>query len=243
PFACRLNKGRYHFGQKTLTIEKFFLGENAIHGLIYDAPFDVVEQGTNDEAAWVAMRFSYIAADPGYPFNYDCTVTYKLQQDNKLTLTTEVIDQDKGLIPMQDGWHPYFKFDTPIDELQLEFQSKELVVFDEALIPTGQLERYEEFGSLKKIGSLELDNCFTVNFAECQPLCVLRDAGKKLQLEIYPTHSYPYLQVYTPPHRNSIALENLSAAPDTFNNSIGLEVLQPGETRSYTTTYKITSLS
>jgi aldose 1-epimerase len=126
--------------------------------------------------------------------------------------------------------------------LQFEFQSKEIVEFDSGLVPTGKLIPYEEFGSLKKIGDTQLDNCFTVNFAECQPMCVLRDAAKKIQIEIHPDKSYPYLQIYTPPHRNSIAIENLSGAPDAFNNGMGVTVLTPGETASFTTMYKITSL-
>jgi aldose 1-epimerase len=117
------------------------------------------------------------------------------------------------------------------------------VEFDEGLIPTGKLIPYQEFGALKKIGAAEFDTCFTVNLAECQPLCVLRDPVQKMQVEIYPGESYPYLQIYTPPHRNSIAIENLSAAPDVFNNGMGAKVLAPGEATNFTTTYKITLLS
>jgi aldose 1-epimerase len=117
-----------------------------------------------------------------------------------------------------------------------------MVEFDSALIPTGKLLPYQEYGALKKIGSAEFDSCFTVNFAECQPLCVLRNAAKKIQVEIHPGKNYPYLQIYTPPHRNSIAIENLSAIPDAFNNAVGLKVLHPGSSENFITTYKITSL-
>jgi aldose 1-epimerase len=71
---------------------------------------------------------------------------------------------------------------------------------------------------------------------------VLRDAAQKIQVEIHPDKSYPYLQIYTPPHRNSIAIENLSAAPDVFNNGMGAKVLAPNETANFTTTYTITLL-
>ena len=79
------------------------------------------------------------------------------------------------------------------------------------------------------------DNCFTLNFAECQPMCVIRNPRKKVQIEIHPERSYPYLQIYTPDHRKSIAIENLSGAPDAFNNGMGLKVLAPGETANFTT--------
>lgn len=242
PFACRINNATYHFGEKEYTIEKFVLNKSALHGLLYDAEFEVMDQYADGASAGVALKHSYAGSDMGYPFHYDCVIAYHLKNDNSLTIITEIINKDKGLIPVQDGWHPYFTFGGKIDDLQLEFQSKEMVVFDDALIPTGELLPYQEFGSLKRLGDTSFDNCFTVNFAECQPLCVVRDTEKKIQIEISPGTHYPYLQIYTPPSRNSIAIENLSAIPDAFNNKVGLITLQPGENIIFTTTYKITSL-
>jgi len=242
PFACRINHAQYQFGQLEYTIEKFILDGSALHGLLYDVSFEIVNQYADEVSAGVELKYSYTGSDRGYPFLYDCVVAYHLKKEHELTILTEIINQDKGLIPIQDGWHPYFTFGGIVDELLLEFQSKEKVVFTEALIPTGELVPYQEFGSLRKIGDTSFDNCFTLNFAECQPLCVLRDVTKKLQIEISPDKHYPYLQFYIPPHRNSIAIENLSAAPDAFNNKMGLIILQPGENVSFATTFKITSL-
>lgn len=242
PFACRVNHAQYQFSEKTYTIRKFILDGSALHGLLYDAPFQVISTNEGEEEAAVSMQYQYQGSDEGYPFFYNCIVTYSLKKDNALTITTEVINKDKGLIPIQDGWHPYFTLGGSIDELQLEFQSKEQVVFNDELIPSGELIPYQEFGSIKKIGDKNFDNCFTVNFAECQPTCVLRSDKKKMQVEIHPGKNYPYLQIYTPPHRRSIAIENLSAAPDAFNNKMGLLILSPGESIIFTTTYKVTSL-
>ncbi|RZM19112.1 MAG: aldose 1-epimerase [Pedobacter sp.] len=240
PFVCRLNNGNYHFGESDHHIEKFYLGKNAIHGLIYDAAFVVVEREADIDGARVSMKYEYRKNDAGYPFNFDCTVSYTLEKNNRLTVKTIIVNKDEGLIPMADGWHPYFSFGGPIDELQLEFQSKEIVEFEE-MIPTGKLIPYQEFGSLKKIAATTFDDCFTVNFAECQPMLVLRDAAQQLQLELYPERSYPYLQIYTPPHRKSIAFENLSAAPDAFNNGMGLITMQPGEERAFVVVFALKS--
>jgi aldose 1-epimerase len=51
------------------------------------------------------------------------------------------------------------------------------------------------------------------------------------------------LQIYTPPHRKSIAIENLSSAPDAFNNKIGLIELGPEDSHAFQTRYRIESLS
>ncbi|MBA2249359.1 MAG: aldose 1-epimerase [Chitinophagaceae bacterium] len=239
PFVCRINKGKYHFAEKDYQIQKFYLGNNALHGELYDQSFTVTQCGADDQQASVSMKYDYRGSDPGYPFKYDCTVTYRLEKENKLSVITESANRDEGLIPIQDGWHPYFTLGDKIDDLQLEFQSKELVEFDSELIPTGKLTRFEEYGSLKLVSNTFLDNCYTLNFAECQPMCVLRNPLKKIEVEIHPEESYPYLQIYTPPHRNSIALENISSAPDAFNNGMGLKVLSPRETVTFKTAYKI----
>lgn len=239
PFACRLNNAAYTFAGQSYTTGRFFLNKSSLHGLLFDAPFIVTDKTEGEELASVTMKYEYNGKEPGYPFPYDCIITYQLKKNNELCITTEIINKDAGLIPMQDGWHPYFSFGGKINDLQLEFQSKEIVLTDADMIPTGETKPFQEFGSIKQIGETKLDHCFKVNFAECQPMCVLRDPAKKIQLEIYPDKSYPYLQIYTPDHRNSIAIENLSAAPDCFNNGMGLKILAPGEKGIFTTMYKI----
>jgi aldose 1-epimerase len=242
PFACRIKNAVYTFEGKPYTIEKFLLNGSALHGLIYDVAFTVKEAQAGEDSAVVILMYSYKGSDKGYPFNYDCEVRYELKKNNALTLTTTVTNQHHHAIPMQDGWHPYFSFGGSINELQLCFQGDSMVEFDEALIPTGKLLPYNDFLSFKHIGTTSFDNCFVLKAGAQQPLCVLRDVKQQLQLEIRPGNSYPYLQIYTPSHRNSIAIENLSAAPDVFNNNMGLIILQPESSVHFTTTYQITSL-
>jgi aldose 1-epimerase len=49
---------------------------------------------------------------------------------------------------------------------------------------------------------------------------------------------YNFLQIYTPPHRKSIALEPLTGAPDAWNNKIGMIALLPDEQRKFTVRMK-----
>jgi len=70
----------------------------------------------------------------------------------------------------------------------------------------------------------------------------LSDPAVGLELYIYPDRAYPYLQVYTPPHRKSIAIENLSSAPDAFNNKIGLIELGPEDSQAFQTRYRIAKI-
>ncbi|MEO8720631.1 MAG: aldose 1-epimerase [Ginsengibacter sp.] len=239
PFVCRLNESTYTFGNKKYFIQKSLPAKHALHGVLYDRSFTILAESANELNASVTMKYEYRAEDPGYPFDYDCIVTWQLEAENKLTVTTECVNQDKGLIPMQDGWHPYFTLSDSIDELSLEFQSKNMVEFNDELIPTKRFIEYQKFSSLEKLGNTFLDNCFTLDTQECQPLCVLRNVQKNIEVQFFPDESYPYLQIYTPPHRKSIAIENLSGVPDGFNNKIGLITLEAGQSALFKTSYKI----
>ena len=219
------------------------MGKSAIHGILYNKAYEVTGKTANELHASLTMRYEYRGQESGYPFNYDCIVTWQLEKDNKLSVTTECTNKDKGLIPMQDGWHPYFNLGDSADDLQLEFQSKEMVEFNSELIPTQNLIPYSEFNALKNIGTTFFDNCFTLNMDACQPMCVLRNPAKKIEIEILPEKSYPYLQIYIPPHRKNIAIENLSGAPDAFNSGMGVITLEPGESALFKTSYKIKLLN
>jgi aldose 1-epimerase len=242
PFVCRMNEGTYNFDGKNYTIKKFYLGKHALHGLLYDRPFFIVNEMADGHHGSLTLKYEYRAEDPGYPFNYDCLLTWQLEKDNKLEVTTQCINKDEVSIPIQDGWHPYFKLNAPVDELQLAFQSTKMVEFDQELIPTRKLTNYTAFKSLREIGDTFLDNCFALNLDAAQPLCVLRNPAKKIEIEILPGRSYPFLQIYIPPHRKSIAIENISGPPDAFNNGMGFTTLGPGESVSFKTAYKINHL-
>ncbi len=242
PFVCRVEQGLYEFGETEYQLQKYFMKEHAIHGLVFDQVFDVIETAEKTDYALVVLQYEYTKTTEGYPFRFRCEVSYKLHPNNKVEISTKITNIDNKLIPVTDGWHPYFTVGDYVNDCQLEFQSKEMLEFDEGLIPTGNLIPYQEFGSLKQFGPTWFDNCFSVNFAECQPMVVLRNPRLMLQVEIHPDQSYPYLQFFTPDHRRSIAIENLSAAPDAFNNGMGLHVLAPDESRVFTTRYVLKSL-
>lgn len=239
PFVCRLRDGKYRFGEKEYTIEKFYLGDHALHGLLYDAVFEVIRLDAGAEKASAELLFAYPGTDKGFPFKYDCRVLYELAKDNALTITTIIKNKESNAIPMMDGWHPYFGFGGAVDDLYLGFQSNETLEFDADLLPTKNRLPYSAFKTTRQIGNTALDNSFIVDFDAAGPALILKDAKKKLQLEIQPDKSYPILQLYIPDHRQSIAIENLSGAPDAFNNGIGLTIIPAGNETIFTTTYRI----
>src|SRR6476620_9164114 len=53
PYVCRVNKGKYHFGEKDHRLTKFYLKENAIHGELFDVKFIETDQVATDQNARV----------------------------------------------------------------------------------------------------------------------------------------------------------------------------------------------
>jgi aldose 1-epimerase len=239
PFPCRIREGVYHFEGKTHHFSRLFGDGSAIHGLVYDKSFAVLEETANDHGGTVVLEHSYKKDDPGYPFDYDCQVRYILHTDSVLEVVTSVTNLDQTVIPIADGWHPYFRLGGKIDDWRLQFHSEAILEFDAQLIPTGKLLQYNVFETPRQIGDIFLDNCFSLKPDLVSAACEIRNLMSGLTISFFPDASYPYLQIYTPPSRTSIAVENLSGAPDCFNNRMGLTRLPPGHSQIFTVRYRV----
>ncbi|MFY0253937.1 aldose 1-epimerase [Chitinophaga sp. 30R24] len=241
PYVCRMKNAAYTWEGRDYSIRKTIAPGNAIHGLLYDAPFTVTSRQANNQQAAVTLAYHFSdTTDAGYPFAYDCIVTYTLLPNNILQLVTTIVNKSGCTIPIVDGWHPYFTTGTPVDELELTFASTEKVEFNEQLLPTGKLLPCTDFAGGKLLKDIALDNSFILDFARPQPLATIHDPKKNINIAFYPGKCYPVIQIYTPPHRTSIAVENLSGAPDAFNNGIGLAQLAPGASQEFDVRIAIT---
>jgi aldose 1-epimerase len=99
--------------------------------------------------------------------------------------------------------------------------------------------KFDDFNKERLIGQTQLDNCFVLARGGSDPVCTLFNPGSGLRISFFPDDGYPYLQIFTPPGRQSVAIENLSAAPDSFNNHMGLTLLSPGHSQTFTVNYKV----
>ncbi len=239
PFACRIPEGKYTYQGKQYEFVNKFKDGNAIHGLLADKSFSRGTVKQDEEKVSCSFDYQYRKDDAGYPFEYNCKVVYTLHQDNRVTLETVIKNVSKEAIPLVDGWHPYFTTGTEVNECLLQFSSKQVIEFDKNLIPTGNLLPYRQFEQPRPLADTELDHSFLLDEKAAQPKCTFTDPVQNIKLRFYPSENYPVLQIYTPPHRKSIAIETLSGAPDAFNNGIGLIVLQPQEEERFEVTYAV----
>lgn len=234
PFTCRMNEGKYMFNEKAYRVEKFFYPPHAIHGLVYDAVYKIESTETTETHASVKLSYTYGGEDIGYPFSFSISQTWKLELGSKLSVSTSIIHQNSHAIPYAQGWHPYFTLGTSVDDCTLQFTTDTKVEFDGTLLPTGKTSDDTRFVDGASLKDVFLDNCFHLS-NKGQHFCIL--SNSLVKLTITPDQSYPYLQIYTPPHRKSIAIENLSGAPDCFNNELGLLLLEPGVAITFATHY------
>ena len=239
PFACRIPDGKYRFEDKEYRFRHLFSDGNAIHGLLSDKPFTVLEETGGETSGAIVLEYTYKKEDAGYPFDYDCQVRYILHPDNVLEVVTAVTNLDKTTIPMADGWHPYFRLGGKANSWELQFHSDAMMEFDDRLVPTGKLVQYNQFATARPLGDTFLDNCFTLKPDLVSAACEIHNPANGLTVSFFPDANYPYLQLYTPDDRDSIAIENLSGAPDCFNNKMGLVLLQPGRSQIFTVRYKV----
>ncbi|MDP3666546.1 MAG: aldose 1-epimerase [Sediminibacterium sp.] len=240
PFVCRMHEGKYRFANKEYQVNKHRLNKHAIHGLVYDGLFGVTNTEISPRYARVYFCYQYEGTDKGYPFPYTIAISWKLETGNKLTVATTIMHTNPHPIPIADGWHPYFKLGGKVDDWQIQFDSRTQLEYDKALLPTGKKIKDERFVNGCLLQNIQLDNAFELENGALPAKCVLHN--DTLQLTVEPNSSYPLLQLYIPEHRNSIAIENLSGAPDNFNNGIGLLLVAPGNPKTFTTSYKIALL-
>lgn len=234
PFSCRLANGQYQHLDKTYTIEKFYLGDHALHGIQYDAVYTIESTHQDNEQASLVLVNHYKATDKGFPFPYSIHLEWTLKANNTVIVKTAITNHHNQPIPMMDGWHPYFQFDSLVNDLTIQFKNKGKIIYDNQLLPTGEIVIDNQFDQGEVLGKQHLDNCWLID--ETAPSCTIQKEHH--QLIVTPLANYPYLQLYTPDDRKSIAIENLSAVPNCFNNKMGLHYVKPQETWVLKTSYQ-----
>ncbi len=94
PFVCRIPDGTYQWDGKRYDLGTRFMDGSAIHGILYNQSFNVVDQYSNEEQAAVRLKYQYKKEDAGYPFNYSCEIVYILHPGNRLQIETTVRNLD-----------------------------------------------------------------------------------------------------------------------------------------------------
>ena len=219
PFVNRIKDGIYSFENNAYQTEiNEVHRNNALHGYLYDKEFQVVNQILESHKATIVFEYIETKFTKGFPFTYKIQLVYEIQNDS-LGLKVNVLNTSSKTFPFTIGWHPYFT-SSDLYNSRLTFDSTKKVLFDDDLIPLGT-EMFNE--SEIVIQNKKLDHCFFLN----TNLVDFNTPTYKLELRSSSDNSF--LQVYTPPKENVIALEPTTGISNSFNNKIGLRKLSPNQ--------------
>jgi len=229
PFPNRINEGRYHFNEVDYELKRNDK-PHALHGLLWNRPLSIKHQKASEKSARLLLYASIESLHDGFPFSYQIELEYTLDAV-QFSCATKITNTSDVEMPVGDGWHPYFTTGTNINTLKLTLPSSKRLEMNQS-IPTGKYLPNDLYPKISQIKSAELDHCFEIDTADTIVETRLIDEEKNVTIVLWQRaeeKGYQFIQIYTPPDRNSIAIEPMTCAPDAFNNKKGLIVLSPNE--------------
>lgn len=215
PWPNRIADGRYDFdGQEHQVPINEPERHTALHGLVHDKSFELVEHTSSSVTQRVLLT-----EEDGWPFRLLVEIRHGLGDDGLLVDVTAANVGDRPL-PYGYGVHPYFAF--PLDQLTLELPfNRELLVDPDRLLPLeiAPVTAEHDFTSARPLGDAVFDTAFT---APRVPHWEVGLVGPEHTVRVWGDASTPWVQVFTHPDRHTIAVEPMTCGPDAFN---------PGPTR------------
>jgi len=215
PFPNRIFGGSYEFQGSQYQLMKNYVQEgNACHGLLLERKFMYEMHTESEQEARVAFVTELLGDDEGYTFKCQVRVSFVYTRQS-FSIETEIVNTDDKEIPVGLGWHPYFKIGEDIGDLYLTIPDAEL-----------WQQSTKEFHPVSYSGNEPLrrkfmDFCFRYKTGEVS----IEDKKLGIKLTFESGKAFPYVQVYTPSHRKYIAIEPMTCVPDSFNNKVGLKIL------------------
>lgn len=227
PFPNRLKDGRYQVGGEEY---QFPLNDaergNALHGFVLDKPFEIEKIAVEADKASIELSYRYSGDLLYYPFPFTLRVGYSLAGPADFDIFMEMENTGEREIPAGMGWHPYFRPGTELDRAELQLPGADKIEVDERMIPTGEESPFLGFRNPRPIAGASFDTGFRLSGAP--PVWEVSLRSGDLRLCYWQDRQFPFLQVFIPPSRQSIALEPMTCNIDAFHNGMGLQMLRPG---------------
>jgi aldose 1-epimerase len=240
PYPGRTAYAKFTWNGKTYQlINNVSWAPHALHGFLQNQEWKFERFESDNESCSAAFTCDWPGAFAGFPFPFRAT--------NKITFSgsaykveSTVENTGKTDMPYSEGWHPYYMLGEKINDLVMTLPESLLAELDSADLPTGNFHADTRFTAGRKINDEFINDCFCLmensNPGEAGRGIVTLE-GKNGKLTIWQDArlgQYNAIQIYTPPTRESIAIEPMTSEPDALNHHRGLIVIPPGEKRTFT---------
>jgi aldose 1-epimerase len=237
PFNDRIPDGQYLYGgHRHQLICNDLDADGAIHGLVHDQPFEVIDSILDDDDAKISLyHIIHKEQHQGYPFSISLKIDVHLAPDHCI-LKFEVENHDDGPAPFSLGWHPYFSMQgCSIDDCHLQCDALAYVDIDENLMPTGALLPTKggayDYDTPKSLKNVQLDMALMRKITPSKTISSASLFHKQRSIHITTKGAlFPFTQLFIPPERDSIAIEPITSPTNAFNrHHLGLMTLAPHE--------------
>ena len=219
PFPGRVAHGTYHYNNNTYQLEvNETQRQNALHGLVYNKEFKLQSMDASTTEAQITFEYQSDGTLQGFPFLFQLELHYSFNSHG-CTLKAKVINTDEQNFPFALGWHPYF-FTNSVNHARVTYDASEAFITNASMIPIKS--RIISNDSNQIIGNQHLDHAYLLNspqtnfYTEAYTLSLSQKGSPQ-----------NYLQLFTPDHRQALAIEPMTALPNAFNNKHGLLELAP----------------
>lgn len=216
PYPNRIRDGKYRWGgtEYHLPINS---PPNSIHGLLNDTTLEI---GSLQEDRLILKG---IISNSGYPSPVSVEIHYSIR-NNSLGIELHAENRGKLQVPVAFGIHPYF-----LHGGQWALQGPEeykFLKYEDRYFPNGDSYSVPAMDMRSESG-LEFDSCFEFKGdmkLKCRDRVFLISGNRTGYYVIYNGKWCRSV---------SVALEPMTAAPDSYNNHLGIDVIEPGESKEF----------
>lgn len=237
PWPNRIADGRYTFDgvEYRLPVNEPERG-TALHGLVYDVPWDLVEH----TASSVTLVCT-IEPREAYPFRVSLQARFSVGEDG---FSTEISAQNTGSRRAPYGVcpHPYLLAGpSPLDDWELELPAATvLTVTPDRLLPVAKESVAGtpfDFRTQHRLGDVQIDHAFTELTRGAEGMATVRilDPAAGTGVAMVWDGTCPWVQIHTADlpqkpesTRLGLAVEPMTCPPEAFNTGEDLVVLEPG---------------
>lgn len=203
--------------------------KHALHGLVHQKKWVFKSFHSNSEEAVLTVAYDWTGNHPGFPFPFSAETSFTFTGES-FTVKTKTKNIGSEDMPYAEGFHPYFSLEEKLNNLTLKIPAAEKILVDKTDIPNGNRETENRFNH-SLIGDTFINDCFALTGNALVEETIL--SSPKAQISVWQKSNqkeYRYIQIYTAPDRQSIAIEPMTHEPDVLNHKKDLTILKPGET-------------